>query len=73
MAPGGAQIVTPVSRRDTGQLDGLARGAASQERYRTLFMTMPQGVVHYDADGSIIGVNPAASEILGVDLAAVTS
>jgi PAS domain-containing protein len=36
-------------------------------------MTMPQGVVHYDADGSIIGVNPAASEILGVDLAAVTS
>jgi PAS domain S-box-containing protein len=36
-------------------------------------MTMPQGVVHYDADGSIIGVNPAASEILGMDLAAVTS
>ena len=34
---------------------------------------MPQGVVHYDADGSIIGVNPAASEILGLDLAAVTS
>ena len=63
IAPGGAQIVTPVSRRDMGQLDGLARGAASQERYRTLFMTMPQGVVHYDADGSIIGVNrrPARS------------
>jgi PAS domain S-box-containing protein len=36
-------------------------------------MTMPQGVVHYDADGSIIGVNPAASEILGMDLAAVRS
>jgi PAS domain-containing protein len=34
---------------------------------------MPQGVVHYDADGSIIGVNPAASEILGLDMAAVTS
>ena len=34
---------------------------------------MPQGVVHYDADGSVIGVNPAASEILGMDLAAVTS
>jgi PAS domain S-box-containing protein len=33
---------------------------------------MPQGVVHYDADGSIIGVNPAASEILGLDMAAVT-
>jgi PAS domain S-box-containing protein len=70
---GGAQIVIPVSRRDTGQLDTLAGDATSQERYRTLFMTMPQGVVHYDADGSIIGVNPAASEILGMDLAAVTS
>jgi len=34
---------------------------------------MPQGVVHYDADGSIIGANPAASELLGMDLAAVTS
>ena len=34
---------------------------------------MPLGVVHYDADGSIIGVNPAAGEILGLDLAAVAS
>ena len=73
MAPGGAQIVIPVSRRDPGRLDTLAAGAESQERYRTLFETMPQGVVHYDTDGSVIGVNPAASEILGMDLAAVTS
>ncbi len=48
-------------------------GNASGERYRTLFETMPQGVVHYAADGSVIGVNPAASEILGFDLAAVPS
>src|SRR5882724_1673241 len=73
MAPGGAEIVIRVSRRDAGWPDTLAGGAASQERYRTLFETMPQGVVHYDADGSIIGVNPAASQILGMDLAAVTS
>ena len=66
-------MVRPVSRGDTGRLDTLAGEAADQERYRTLFETMPQGVVHYDADGSIIGVNPAASEILGLDLAAVTS
>ena len=46
---------------------------ASQERYRTLFETMPQGIVHYDAGGSIIGANRAASEILGMDLAAMTS
>jgi len=48
-----------------------AVNATSAERYRTLFQTMPQGVVHYAADGSVIGVNPAASEILGMDLAAV--
>ena len=46
---------------------------ASAERYRTLFQTMPQGVVYYAADGSVIGVNPAASEILGFDLGAVPS
>ena len=44
----------------------LAGNAISGERYRTLFETMPQGVVHYAADGSVIGVNPAASEILGL-------
>jgi len=52
MAPGGAEIVIPVARREAGLLDTLAGAAASQERYRTLFETMPQGVVHYDADGS---------------------
>jgi PAS domain S-box-containing protein len=56
----------------------LARGGREQtntsaERYRTLFETMPQGVVYYAADGSVIGVNPAASEILGFDLGAVPS
>ncbi|HUZ23361.1 MAG TPA: SpoIIE family protein phosphatase [Streptosporangiaceae bacterium] len=60
--------------RDRDRLEALARHlAASEERYRTLFETMPQGVIHYDADGSIIGVNPAASEILGMDLTAATS
>jgi PAS domain S-box-containing protein len=73
MAPGGAGIVIPDARRDTERLDRPDSGTASQERYRTLFETMPQGVVHYDADGSVIGVNPAASEILGMDLAAARS
>ena len=60
--------------RDRDRLEVLAGDlAASEERYRTLFETLPQGVVHYGADGSIIGVNPAASEILGMDLTAVTS
>ena len=60
--------------QDRHRLEALTRELAeTQERYRTLFETMPQGVVHYDANGSIIGVNPAASQLLGMDLTAVTS
>jgi PAS domain S-box-containing protein len=60
--------------RDRARLEALAGNlAASQERYRTLFETMPQGVVHYDAGGSVIGVNPAAREILGVNPTTATS
>jgi PAS domain S-box-containing protein len=66
-------VEIPVSRRGTGRLNAVARDATSQERYRTLFETMPDGVIHYDADGSIIGANPAASEMLGVDPARVTT
>jgi PAS domain S-box-containing protein len=73
MAPGGAMVEIPVSRGGTGRLNAVAGDAASQERYRTLFETMPDGVIHYDADGSIIGANPAASQMLGVDPARVTS
>src|SRR6201996_5463328 len=64
----GGTAAIPVQDRDplealTGDL------AASEERYRTLFETMPMGIVHYDADGSVIGANKAAGEILGLDLA----
>jgi len=59
---------------DRNQMEALAGDhAASEERYRALFETMPQGIVHYDAGGSIIGANRAAGEILGMDLDAVTS
>jgi two-component system NtrC family sensor kinase len=60
--------------RDRNRLEALAADlAASEERYRTLFETMPQGIVHYGADQSILGANQAACEILGMDLAAATS
>ena len=60
--------------RDQKRLEALAEDlAASEEQCRTLFETMPQGIVHYAADGSILGANQAACEILGMDLAAVTS
>ena len=73
MAPGGAVVEIPLARDGTDRLDTLAQDATPQERYRTLFETMPHGVIHYDANGSIIGANPAASDILGVDSPAVTS
>ena len=39
----------------------------SENRYRTLFETMNQGVVYLDREGRIISANPAAERILGVD------
>jgi PAS domain S-box-containing protein len=43
-----------------------ARLTATEERLRGLFETMPLGVVHYAADGSVLGANPAARQILGL-------
>ena len=40
----------------------------SEERHRTLFETMQQGVVYQDADGWITHANPAAERILGLTL-----
>jgi PAS domain S-box-containing protein len=40
----------------------------SEERYRTLYETMAQGVIEYDEAGRIIASNPAASKIMGIDL-----
>ncbi len=39
--------------------------ARSEQHYRLLFETMPQGVVYQDTDGKIISMNPAAERILG--------
>jgi PAS domain S-box-containing protein len=41
---------------------------SSDERYRTLFETMAQGVVYQDAGGEITSANPAAQRILGLTL-----
>ena len=49
------------------QLEGVLRG--SEERYRTLFETVAQGVVYQDAQGRIQSANPAAQRILGRTLA----
>ena len=38
----------------------------SEERYRTLFETMEQGVVYHDATGGIMDANAAARRLLGL-------
>jgi len=40
----------------------------SESRYRTLFETVPQGVVYHDAAGRITSANSAAQRILGLRL-----
>ena len=41
----------------------------SEEKHRTLFETMLQGVVYQNAEGYIISANPAAERLLGLTLA----
>ena len=40
----------------------------SEEKYRTLFETMAQGVVYQNRNGEITSANPAAHRILGLSL-----
>jgi PAS domain S-box-containing protein len=40
---------------------------ASEERYRTLYESMSQGVTIRDANGRILALNPAAARIFGMD------
>ena len=49
-----------------------ARLTATEERLRGVFETMPQGVIHYAADRTVLGVNPAARQILGLDEPEIT-
>ena len=53
--------------QDRQQLEQLADSLRrSEERYRTLFDTLPHGIVRFELDGSPIGANAAAEEILGL-------
>jgi PAS domain S-box-containing protein len=59
--------------QDRQELEEVAdRLAAAEERLRALFETMPPGVVHYSADGSILDANPAAMRILGLSKSEMT-
>jgi PAS domain S-box-containing protein len=41
---------------------------ASEQKHRTLYETMTQGVVYQDVDGNIISANSAAEEVLGLTI-----
>jgi PAS domain S-box-containing protein len=49
-----------------------AQLTVAEERLRGLFETMPPGVIHYAADGSVLGTNPAARQILGLSESEMT-
>jgi PAS domain S-box-containing protein len=59
--------------RDRSALEEMAGElSVAEERLRRLFETMPQGVIHFAADGSILDTNPAAQRILGLSEAEMT-
>jgi PAS domain S-box-containing protein len=62
-----AADVTAHVRDRRGQETLAEQLTVTEDRYRTLFETLPQGVVYCAADGLVIGANPAASQILGMD------
>jgi PAS domain S-box-containing protein len=49
-------------------LGELAVSRANEEKHRSLFETMAQGVVYQDAEGHLLSANPAAERILGLSL-----
>ncbi|OGB06313.1 MAG: hypothetical protein A3E25_00180 [Burkholderiales bacterium RIFCSPHIGHO2_12_FULL_69_20] len=57
-------VLTDVSQRK--HMEAVLK--ASEEKYRTLFETVPQGVVYQDANGRITSANTAAQRILGLTL-----
>lgn len=60
--------------RDRRQLEVLAAQASeAEQRYRTLFETMPQGVIRCLADGTVFSVNPAATRIVGLEAGAMAT
>jgi PAS domain S-box-containing protein len=68
-----AADVTAHVRDRRGQETLAEQLTVTEDRYRTLFETLPQGVIYCAADGLIIEANPAASQILGIDADAMIS
>jgi len=65
---GGAKARITAVRDITTRESAVRALRESEEKYRTLYETMAQGVIYRDADGKIISVNPTAERILGLSL-----
>jgi len=57
-----------ILRDVTGLVQADESMRESEERFRTLFETMTQGVIYHQSDGKIISANPAAQHIVGLSL-----
>lgn len=62
------QLEERVAERTRELEETFASLKESEEKYRTLYNTMAQGVVYQDESGKIISANNAAQEILGLSL-----
>ena len=57
-------LITDISERIAAE----NKLRSSEERHRTLFETMVQGVIYRDGDGRIMSANKAAEKILGLSI-----
>ncbi|MCL5292082.1 MAG: diguanylate cyclase [Actinobacteria bacterium] len=65
---GGRKVIVSIVRDITERERAEKALRQSEEKYRTLYLTMAQGVLYRDADGTITSANPAAERIFGMTL-----
>ncbi len=58
--------VASITHDITEQIKAEALLRKNEEKYRTLFEAMSQGVIYYNAEGKVVSINPAAEHILGI-------
>jgi PAS domain S-box-containing protein len=59
------EAITAQASAILGRYQAEEKNRSSEEKYRTLYHTMAQGVLYQDASGEVTSVNPAAERILG--------